>query len=1726
MFCIFRNKSNFPTLPAASTYPTGQYIQDEVMRDLTAMGPERYQIQDASNPDGDIATIQNLIAIDELFYTPFDPVRARPLMIAFPAGTFTASDFAGLKKVVQTFQNQVQYYEGQNEPNYAMDGGTFVSSELIPFYQTVKGVNPKMKVMAPAVVTIGPYGLNWLRGFFSAGGGSYMDAFSFHAYNNINGDPELAQESFNGLNALLSQYGLQNIEKWQTEQGFMAACLGAYEPRMQGRWTMVEMMAFEQNGIPKEHNYLWYDKSMGFWAFPMFWENSDTSLNPAAPLMRVWSEELYGTTFTKALDFGQPGDHMYLGSLFTGPSKSVAAFQSWGSTDGQVTLSVSSGSSVHYVSPFGQEYDFPITNGQVTIPVPELPVYVELASGQTISVVPNNWGPNLAQQAGVSGIGSGDGNSPYGSGMQNSVSKVYNGVLENWYYNQGSNDHPWFDDTQGFPAWFEMSFPTAQTIDHVVVYAGVPWQLDGTLIDYDLQYDSTGQGNWVTIQHVSEPVNTQTVYSPVVGCTADSYFSDRNIFQHSFAPVKTQHIRLLVNNCTYGGGASLDVVNAGAQTGARNICLREVEVYNASAVGGTPGLSTGTVAPEIAAVGLPANTVFSGPADITIPANILSTNGVAIASVQYFANGTLIGTDISAGQHSFTWNDVPPGQYALTVQTTDANGNVTTSPPINVTVAAAGTFTGPFVSTGSGLTGEYYQNPDITGTPLYSRVDSMIDFGWGGSPDPSVAPQMFSAKWTGEIEPLYSESYTFTTQSDSAVQVWINGQEIINDWNPHGSTQDTGTIALQQGHRYSILVNYSKQDSTAGLQLSWSSPSQGAQIVPSTQLYPAVSIIAPTNGSQLTAPGSTTITANTIGMSAALSKVAFYAGKVQIGQATSAPYQITWTNAAAGNYPITAVATDVNGNTATSAAVDVTVAPATPSTAPGEATFLKADLTTTGNWQGVYGGDGYNVIGDTVNYPSYAEVSSPSVNYYYPWAETTTDVRGLEKVSTTGRTAACWYTPNMSGGSANSYTIDVNLVDGQTHSMAVYAMDWDGYGPRSETISILDATSGNVLDSRTLPAFQGGEYLVWNVSGHVQIQVTNLAGDSNAVISGLFFGTSQTSTIATSGSATFVTTDGTTRGSWKGVYGADGYNVINDVASYPSYATVTPKQNSNYTWKPSTTDLRALQLAGTTGRIAACWDTSTLTVGGNITMDVNLSDQNAHNLELYLLDWDGAGPRSEQVQILDAGTGAVLDSRNVSSFTGGEYVIWTLKGHVLIQVTNNVAETNAVVSGLFFDTPTTPVVTPNPTPTPVATPTPTPVATPTPTPTPVATPTPTPIATPTPTPVATPTPTPVATPTPTPVATPTPTPVATPTPTPVATPTPNPATTAVVSYVKSDFSTEGNWKGVYGADGYNVVDNTTSYPTYATVTPSGNQSWPWAPTTQDPRALQTASGSDRIAACWYSQGSNSGSSFTVDVNLTDGQSHSMAVYALDWDGAGPRAETVSIVDAGSGTVLDTRSLVSFETGAYLVWNVTGHVRIQVTNLQPGTNAVMSGLFFAPVQSAATAAGSASYIETDGTTQGSWVGVYGADGYNVVNDVANYPSYATVAARGNLNYTWSNLTSDPRALQNAGSTGRIAACWYSPNLTAGSSYTVDVNLTDQNAHKVAVYMLNWDNCGRSQTVQVVDANTNAVLDSRTVSSFSGGQYLVWKLSGHVLIQVTNNVAGSNAVISGLFFSPAN
>ena len=80
---------------------------------------------------------------------------------------------------------------------------------------------------------------------------------------------------------------------------------------------------------------------------------------------------------------------------------------------------------------------------------------------------------------------------------------------------------------------------------------------------------------------------------------------------------------------------------------------------------------------------------------------------------------------------------------------------------------------------------------------------------------------------------------------------------------------------------------------------------------------------------------------------------------------------------------------------------------------------------------------------------------------------------------------------------------------------------------------------------------------------------------------------------------------------------------------------------------------------------------------------------------------------------------------------------------------------------------------------------------------------------------------------------------------------------------------------------------------------------------------------------------------------------------------------------------------------------------------------------------------------------------------------------------------------------------------------------NLNLTDGNVHEVTLYADDWDNKGRSEEIQVIDATTGKVLDTEAIGSFQGGKYLSWNLSGNVVIKVTN-LGNANALVNGLFF----
>jgi hypothetical protein len=202
------------------------------------------------------------------------------------------------------------------------------------------------------------------------------------------------------------------------------------------------------------------------------------------------------------------------------------------------------------------------------------------------------------------------------------------------------------------------------------------------------------------------------------------------------------------------------------------------------------------------------------------------------------------------------------------------------------------------------------------------------------------------------------------------------------------------------------------------------------------------------------------------------------------------------------------------------------------------------------------------------------------------------------------------------------------------------------------------------------------------------------------------------------------------------------------------------------------------------------------------------------------------------------------------------------------------------------------------------------------------------------------------------------------------------SSSTAVTFIKTDTTTQGNWKGSYGADGAAIENDSTNYPAYATVAFTNAIAYSgWASSTSDARApLKYASSTDRIASCWYNN-----PSYSIDVNLTDGQSHQVALYCLDWD-TNARAQTFTIADAGTGTVLDgPRSLRNFNGGAFEVWNIKGHVKITL-NCTAGYNAVVSALFFG---GGSTSAGDTVWVEDSIPTGGVPAGD-GGDNWNWIS----------------------------------------------------------------------------------------------------------------------------------------------
>ncbi|WP_164472566.1 OmpL47-type beta-barrel domain-containing protein [Cohnella candidum] len=144
-----------------------------------------------------------------------------------------------------------------------------------------------------------------------------------------------------------------------------------------------------------------------------------------------------------------------------------------------------------------------------------------------------------------------------------------------------------------------------------------------------------------------------------------------------------------------------------------------------------------------------------------------------------------------------------------------------------------------------GLKGEYYTNsgpPNFNfGTLKATTLDPNLDFGSLESVFQMLTGHvdLVNVRWTGSIQPDFTENYTFSMIGDNGFRLWIDNQLVIDHWvDDWDKEQVSKPISLIAGHKYDFKVEYFENWGGSNLHLSWSSPSVPKSPIPTEAFYP------------------------------------------------------------------------------------------------------------------------------------------------------------------------------------------------------------------------------------------------------------------------------------------------------------------------------------------------------------------------------------------------------------------------------------------------------------------------------------------------------------------------------------------------------------------------------------------------------------------------------------------------------------------------------------------------------------------------------------------------------------------------------------------------------------------------------------------------------------------------------------------------------------------------
>lgn len=127
----------------------------------------------------------------------------------------------------------------------------------------------------------------------------------------------------------------------------------------------------------------------------------------------------------------------------------------------------------------------------------------------------------------------------------------------------------------------------------------------------------------------------------------------------------------------------------------------------------------------------------------------------------------------------------------------------------------------PLTVTSSRWYTEFFDNRSLDGEPVLVRNDPAVNFDWGESSPASdtLHPDVFSARWRRTIN-VEDGVYRFRVLVDDGARLWVDGEMLIDAWQPQAATLYEEDVALEAGN-VPVRLEYFENGGLAQVALEW-----------------------------------------------------------------------------------------------------------------------------------------------------------------------------------------------------------------------------------------------------------------------------------------------------------------------------------------------------------------------------------------------------------------------------------------------------------------------------------------------------------------------------------------------------------------------------------------------------------------------------------------------------------------------------------------------------------------------------------------------------------------------------------------------------------------------------------------------------------------------------------------------------------------------------------------